>query len=611
MKKYLISLFVLGIFAFSFQAHASVLSDALLKIENLTKELTELKSQLGASVGGVFLSGTSTGDTTPRIMYWYSKVNQHIDSNGVWQTDTDGVSGANIDKLTYCKKFWPNTVSVSEYKKETINTWKERYNLNNHTATQMSYKCVEEETAPSVTVLSPNGGESYKPGNKIGIYLSGGLTGARVGLVYPDFDPEALISDGNDVHWLSVSSNAGKNFVWDGSSFIDNNGNKNYWNVGTGNYKMLAIRDTNDSKCYKTRISNCSYDLSDNYFTIRSNSDNLPDLTTEISSVVVSSEDYGITVYGTIINSGSDTEKFPYRFLYSDEPDGKGFINYDVKKPQVYELNSNDQINIDEKFSFYNPGNYSVRLCADQVNDIYGDGGKIKESNESNNCSGWFNFKIEEKDSLIKLLSPNGGEIYKVGDTIKISWKDDKVKNSYPNYNGSIKLYNDSIKCKEGSIGCWSSFSIDSISYNDNGVYLWDTTKKLFGNAGPNTVKVDSGEKYKIKICFKDDKDVQNCDLSDNYFTFKSKNTINSNLIELKDDSVSNLDVINSQRTLKVGVKGDDVKTLQAFLGITADGSFGPITRSKVMEWQVSNGLTPDGLFGNMSKQKAGILIRE
>lgn len=594
MKKYLISLFVLGIFAFSFQAHASVLSDALLKIENLTKELTELKSQLGASVGGVFLSGTSTGDTTPRIMYWYSKVNQHIDSNGVWQTDTDGVSGANIDKLTYCKKFWPNTVSVSEYKKETINTWKERYNLNNHTATQMSYKCVEEETAPSVTVLSPNGGESYKVGDKITVKW-------ETKNISPSTKLELNVWERNGKMFGFLGGDNGT--INDGVEIVDTT----EWPVSDGYKIIIGIP-------YNNKFNNSSLsvnDLSDNYFTIRSNSDNLPDLTTEISSVVVSSEDYGITVYGTIINSGSDTEKFPYRFLYSDEPDGKGFINYDVKKPQVYELNSNDQINIDEKFSFYNPGNYSVRLCADQVNDIYGDGGKIKESNESNNCSGWFNFKIEEKDSLIKLLSPNGGEIYKVGDTIKISWKDDKVKNSYPNYNGSIKLYNDSIKCKEGSIGCWSSFSIDSISYKDNGVYLWDTTKKLFGNAGPNTVKVDSGEKYKIKICFKDDKDVQNCDLSDNYFTFKSKNTINSNLIELKDDSVSNLDVINSQRTLKVGVKGDDVKTLQAFLGITADGSFGPITRSKVMEWQVSNGLTPDGLFGNMSKQKAGILIRE
>jgi peptidoglycan hydrolase-like protein with peptidoglycan-binding domain len=36
---------------------------------------------------------------------------------------------------------------------------------------------------------------------------------------------------------------------------------------------------------------------------------------------------------------------------------------------------------------------------------------------------------------------------------------------------------------------------------------------------------------------------------------------------------------------LKVGSKGEDVKQLQAKLGLTADGSFGPNTEKKVKEW--------------------------
>ncbi|MDD3663253.1 MAG: hypothetical protein PHT84_05320, partial [Candidatus Pacebacteria bacterium] len=79
--------------------------------------------------------GTPTNDVTPRIMYWYGKVNQHIDANGTWQTDPDGVSGANIDKLTYCKKWFPNTTSVKDYKNETISTWRERGNVNAWTST--------------------------------------------------------------------------------------------------------------------------------------------------------------------------------------------------------------------------------------------------------------------------------------------------------------------------------------------------------------------------------------------------------------------------------------------------------------------------------------------
>jgi flagellin-like protein len=58
--------------------------------------------------------GTSaTADDVNRISYWWGKVNQHFD-NGVWATDPDGSSGANIDMLQYCQKWWPDTVSVQE-----------------------------------------------------------------------------------------------------------------------------------------------------------------------------------------------------------------------------------------------------------------------------------------------------------------------------------------------------------------------------------------------------------------------------------------------------------------------------------------------------------------
>ena len=58
--------------------------------------------------------GTSaTADDVNRISYWWGKVNQHFE-NGAWATDPDGSSGANIDMLQYCQKWWPDTVSVQE-----------------------------------------------------------------------------------------------------------------------------------------------------------------------------------------------------------------------------------------------------------------------------------------------------------------------------------------------------------------------------------------------------------------------------------------------------------------------------------------------------------------
>lgn len=53
--------------------------------------------------------------------------------------------------------------------------------------------------------------------------------------------------------------------------------------------------------------------------------------------------------------------------------------------------------------------------------------------------------------------------------------------------------------------------------------------------------------------------------------------------------------------TIKLGSKGEDVKVLQKYLGLTPDGNFGPGTDKKVKEWQKSKGLTPDGVIGPKS----------
>ena len=49
---------------------------------------------------------------------------------------------------------------------------------------------------------------------------------------------------------------------------------------------------------------------------------------------------------------------------------------------------------------------------------------------------------------------------------------------------------------------------------------------------------------------------------------------------------------------LRRGSKGDDVKKMQAKLGLTADGDFGPGTEAALKKWQAANGLTADGVAG-------------
>ena len=60
--------------------------------------------------------------------------------------------------------------------------------------------------------------------------------------------------------------------------------------------------------------------------------------------------------------------------------------------------------------------------------------------------------------------------------------------------------------------------------------------------------------------------------------------------------------------TLKLGSKGESVKTLQSFLKITADGIFGPATEKAVKDWQKAHGLTADGIVGKNTWAAMGIL---
>lgn len=52
---------------------------------------------------------------------------------------------------------------------------------------------------------------------------------------------------------------------------------------------------------------------------------------------------------------------------------------------------------------------------------------------------------------------------------------------------------------------------------------------------------------------------------------------------------------------LQLGSTGDDVKTLQTKLGITADGDFGPGTEAAVKAWQTAHNITPDGIVGDVT----------
>ncbi len=59
---------------------------------------------------------------------------------------------------------------------------------------------------------------------------------------------------------------------------------------------------------------------------------------------------------------------------------------------------------------------------------------------------------------------------------------------------------------------------------------------------------------------------------------------------------------------ITLGSKGEEVKKLQEFLGITADGIFGKGTLGALKNWQEQHGLTPDGIAGPKTLSAMGLL---
>ena len=62
-----------------------------------------------------------------------------------------------------------------------------------------------------------------------------------------------------------------------------------------------------------------------------------------------------------------------------------------------------------------------------------------------------------------------------------------------------------------------------------------------------------------------------------------------------------------SWRTVKLGSKGEAVKKVQAVVGATPDGQFGPKTEAAVKTYQTQNGLFSDGIVGPKTAAHMGL----
>lgn len=155
--------------------------------------------------------------------------------------------------------------------------------------------------------------------------------------------------------------------------------------------------------------------------------------------------------------------------------------------------------------------------------------GTINPTTTNNNVT----FTAATRNS-IKVLSPNGGETYKLGDNINISWMsslDLDDRNAYFN------LIDDTHVCQAGVTGCTNIFQAQNrIGYLSNGTpispgtsttgksngnYLWDLSLTSASTGPNNYSKLGLGVKYKIQVCI-----ANVCDMSDNYFTVSDQSSL-------------------------------------------------------------------------------------
>jgi hypothetical protein len=643
MKKILLSLSILGFLV------VSVPYVQASPLENLVNQILSLRSGL--------VKGDSA-DLTPRIMYWSGKVNQHVGPSAAWVSDPDGVSGADIPMLNYCKKWYPTTTSVVAYGNETSTTWSAGTGATGtYTSIKPSYKCVggimygtSSYSLPTVVTTSTTEITEQSALISGDVTSAGGVAVTERGIIWSTFTNPA-VAEGKQ-----VASTAGTGPFMARAYALSPNSTYHAW--------AYAINSVGISYGKDFPFTTVALGVITVPTVVTSPVTNITQTSAVLNGNATSDGGATITerglVWGTALNPTVLNNK------QIDSSWGTGLFSKTITG-----LTANTTYNVrayatNDRGTVYG-GNVSFKTSAVVVPvnggwSAWANSGSCVNSlqnqtrtctnptpaNGGATCTGLSTQQIScSTASSVTVTYPNGGEVLIAGQPLTIRWTSNNISatelvNVYiyvpsrnlsiavatrtPNdgsetydYTGYLDEYGKIFKAvvSPATVGVVQDQSDDFFTINSPG----DNTCKQISQPAPTfcpngtiqtvqdsnqciiaykclTFNEPTSTKPQCSDTLDNDGDTMIDNKDANCYMglnlLKPNNYINSF------DSESSTD-LQTARTLKLTyprMKGTDVSALQKYLGISQDGVYGYQTVTAVKAWQTRNGLKADGVFG-------------
>ena len=434
-----------------------------------------------------------------------------------------------------------------------------------HAAASVPGPCVST-ASPSITVLSPNGGETYVAGQQItikwkscNISTSPNVSKTNIYLI------QDLPNGGTSLTTYLYNSN--------GNGWFSNNGIQSVvipTSVVFGKYKInvailgddnfLAATGTSDPFTIKTSEPS---EVAPYIKVVSPNGGENIDIASPVTITFKSNNPEPAKHYINLVDVTTDHAYSldsllgSYGLTFTQEQINQGEQSVTFSAPESIKLNTTHD--------------YLIEICVKNICDKSDGTFKLVKSN------------LSQAGAIISVASPNGGEKFAPGKKITVRWKTKNILTSE-----KVVIVLDAA----------ADTTVDGYNMSGSEGTLNDGSETF-------TLPSDLVGKFKVRILRLSDKSIY--DTSDNFFTIVKVGKVTPSDIIIAPNQNVNSDSPSSNipgtGVLKKGIKNASVIAIQNALiklgySVTADGSFGPKTEGAIKEIQIKNNLKADGVIG-------------